>query len=56
MAYKVTKEYLDRWFDDGMKEIAMTDKTSQEDLEHIFNNQKYEYVEKVKESKKTKNK
>ena len=39
MAYKVTKEYLNRWFDDGMKVIAMTDKTSQEDLEHIFNNQ-----------------
>jgi hypothetical protein len=56
MAYKVNKDYLNRWFNDGMKEIPMTENTSQEDLEHIFGNQKYEYVIKVEEAKKTKNK
>lgn len=57
MAYKINKEYLNRWFNDGMKNIAMTENASQEDLEHIFNNQKFEYVIKVEEAKtKTKNK
>jgi len=57
MTYKVNKEFLNRWFSDGMREIAMTNKTSQEDLEYIFGNQKYEYVLKeVSKSKKSKNK
>lgn len=51
MAYKLNKEYIDRWFDDGMRSIPMTNKTSQEDLEYIFGNQKYNYVLKEEEAK-----
>ena len=54
MAYKINKEYLNRWFDNGTRSIPMTEKTSSEDLEYIFTNQKEEYVSKVEEVKKTK--
>jgi len=54
MAYKINKEYLNRWFDNGNRSIPMTEKTSSEDLEYIFTNQKYEYVIKVEEVKTTK--
>jgi len=54
MAYKINKEYLNRWFDNGTRSIPMTENTSQEDLEYIFTNQKYEYVIKVEEVKTTK--
>ena len=51
MAYKLNIEYKDRWFDDGMRSIPMTDNTSQEDLEYIFGNQKFKYVLKEEEAK-----
>jgi hypothetical protein len=54
MAYKINKEYLNRWFDNGARSIPMTEKTSSEDLEYIFTNQKQEYVSKVEEVKTTK--
>jgi len=54
MAYKINKEYLNRWFDNGNRSIPMTEKTGPEDLEYIFTNQKEEYVSKVEEVKKTK--
>ena len=56
MAYKINKEYLNRWFDNGNRSIPMTEKTSSEDLEYIFTNQKQEYVSKVEEVKTTKKK
>lgn len=51
MTYKINKEFLNRWFSDGMRDIPMTKETSQEDLKYIFGNQKFDYVLEVKTKK-----
>lgn len=56
MAYKLKEQFQNRWFNGNGKNIAMSSKTSQEDLQFIFENQKEEIVieEKAKTTKRKK--